>query len=110
MAIPPLAERAEDLRALVLDRLSRAGLRLRDEPLGIDAAALRLLSEHTWPGNEAELDDVLLRAAEVASGAAVTAADLAAIGFRPIFEAAPQATPLPVLTRRRPPSRPPRRR
>jgi hypothetical protein len=110
VAIPPLADRAEDLRALVLDRLSRAGLRLRDEPLGIDAGALRLLSEHTWPGNEAELDDLILRAAEVTSGPVVTAADLATVGFRPIFEAAAQATPLPVLTRRRPPSRPPRRR
>src|SRR6185295_12547615 len=35
LALPSLGERAEDLRALVLDGLTRASLRLGREPLGI---------------------------------------------------------------------------
>jgi transcriptional regulator with GAF, ATPase, and Fis domain len=51
------------------------------EPLGVDAAALRLLVEHTWPGNEIELEAVLLRAVRVAGEKTVTAEDLAKVGF-----------------------------
>jgi hypothetical protein len=81
--LPALAERSEDLRALVLDELSRAGLRRHAEPLGVDVAALRMLCEHTWPGNELELRDVLDRAADVATTSVVTASDLSQIGFVP---------------------------
>lgn len=81
LALPTLADRPEDLRALTLERLARIGLRLRGEPMGIDARALALFVEHGWPGNELELEDVLSRAARVASGAVVTAHDLSASGF-----------------------------
>jgi transcriptional regulator with PAS, ATPase and Fis domain len=40
-----------------------------------------LLVEHTWPGNEIELEAVLLRAVRVAAEKTVTAEDLAKIGF-----------------------------
>jgi transcriptional regulator with PAS, ATPase and Fis domain len=40
-----------------------------------------LLVEHTWPGNEIELEAVLLRAVRVAGEKTVTAEDLAKIGF-----------------------------
>jgi hypothetical protein len=80
--LPALASRAEDLRALVLDRLAGAGMRENGEPLGIEAAALALLLEHRWPGNDLELQDVLVRAAELAKGPVVTAQNLAAVGFR----------------------------
>lgn len=106
--LPPLADRAEDLRALVLDGLARAGLRLRGEPLGVDLSALRVLYEHTWPGNDLELDAVLTRAAAGATGSLVTAADLAAIGFRPLVDET--ATPLPEVRPRARARRVPRRR
>lgn len=80
--LPALSSRTEDLRALALERLSAAGMRARNQPLGIDASALSLLVEHRWPGNDLELRDVLVRAAEVARGPVVTARDLADIGFR----------------------------
>jgi DNA-binding NtrC family response regulator len=99
--IPPLRERAEDLRSLVLSRLTSIGLRLRGEPMGVEPAALRLLTEHTWPGNEHELDAVLTLAARKSSGVALTARDLALIGFRPDIAAPPALTPLPGPSRRR---------
>ncbi|HEX6272079.1 MAG TPA: hypothetical protein VFZ53_03535 [Polyangiaceae bacterium] len=79
--LPALVDRAEDLRALVLSGLARESARVGREPLGVDAAALRLLVEHTWPGNELELEAVLLRAVRVAGGKTVSAENLAAIGF-----------------------------
>jgi len=79
VVLPALAERAEDLRALALHKLSRIGLRLRGEPYGITLQAQELLNEYGWPGNDAELDAVLLRAALAAGGDAITAEELAAV-------------------------------
>jgi transcriptional regulator of acetoin/glycerol metabolism len=105
LALPSLGDRAEDLRALVLDFLSRTSLVLGREPLGVDAAALRLLIEHPWPGNELELTGVLLRAARVARGPAVTPDDLGRAGFEERTPPRPDPTPPPPATRRRAPRR-----
>lgn len=84
VALPDLASRAEDLRALSLDYLVRIGMRVRGRPLGLDLPALAMLGEHLWPGNDAELYAVLLRAALVAEGKDVIGArELEAIGFTP---------------------------
>lgn len=108
--IPPLCDRAEDMRSLFLSRLTRLGLRLKGEPMGVEPAALRLLTEHTWPGNEAELDAVLTLAAQAASGLAVSARDLGRVGFHPEVPPPPTLTPMPVpSTRRRRRTRPPPR-
>jgi hypothetical protein len=101
VSLPSLVERGEDLRALALESLARAGLGKGGTPLGLDASALRILGEHDFPGNDLELEDVVRRAAEKAAGPVLTAADLAAIGFSPVAEPAPSVTPLPVATRRR---------
>jgi hypothetical protein len=69
---PPLASRAEDLRALALLELTRLGDRLRGKPLGVAMDAQQILGEYAWPGNEAEFEAVLLRAALTASGDVVT--------------------------------------
>jgi len=108
LALPSLAERAEDLRALIVDRLARSSLRLGREPIGIEPPALRLLLEHTWQGNELELDGVLLRAARVAGGRAVTVRDLAQSGFgteEAVRSPDPEPTPHAPSTRRRAPRR-----
>jgi hypothetical protein len=110
LALPTLAERSEDLRSLVLDELSRAGLRRRGEPLGVELGALRVLCEHTWPGNELELRAVLGRAAEVAEGSVVTSADLAQIGFRASEQEADSSPALAEVLPRARPRRLPRRR
>jgi DNA-binding NtrC family response regulator len=79
--LPRLVERAEDLRALVLDRLCHSGVRYAGEPLGIEPEAMGLLVNHPWPGNDAELRSVVDRAAHAAAGERVSVADLARIGF-----------------------------
>lgn len=81
VALPPLAMRAEDLRALVADHLVRVGLAYKGHPLGIDPAAFAVLVEHPWPGNDVELESVLVRAALACEGELVTRADLARAGL-----------------------------
>jgi hypothetical protein len=105
VVVPPLRERAEDLRPLVLARLGSLGLALRGEPLGIDPAALQLVLEHSFPANEAELDALLLKAALLASGPRLTQDDLILAGIRaPDLDTPPRATSantLPPVVRRR---------
>jgi hypothetical protein len=76
LVLPPLADRAEDLRALALHKLGRIGMRLRGKPLGISMHAQDLLNEHDWPGNDVELEAVLVRAARACHGDVVEAADV----------------------------------
>jgi transcriptional regulator with AAA-type ATPase domain len=79
--LPPLGARAEDLRALVGDKLARLGVRMRGQAMGLDPRALGRLVEHGWPGNDVELEDVLTRAVAVAEGDVITSAHLDQIGF-----------------------------
>ena len=67
--VPPLAERVDDILPLAQHFLA-AGKRL-----SVDARdALR---HHAWPGNVRELKNALQRAALLATGPSITAADLA---------------------------------
>jgi DNA-binding NtrC family response regulator len=67
VCVPPLARRAEDIRAIALDRLVSAGIADRGEPLGLADDALALLVEHPWLGDDEELEAVLVTAAARAS-------------------------------------------
>jgi hypothetical protein len=113
VVLPTLAERAEDLQALALESLSRVGLSLRGEPLGLEPSAMRLLAEHDWPGNELEFRARLLSAARRAPGTVVRADDLLATGFAPAPPSVPEVSPAPApvsLARRPRPRRAPRGR
>jgi len=91
LVLPLLSQRAEDLRALSLHLLSRIGVRLRAKPFGLTLQAQQLLNEYAWPGNEAELEAVLLRAALKTEGDAVDAAGLAeVIGDPSLVDSGPQ--------------------
>ena len=83
VALPPLAARAEDLRALAMEHLSRIGVRLGARPLGLAPRALAALLEHAWPGNDAELYATLLKAALATEGEVVGPRELAKAGLRP---------------------------
>jgi hypothetical protein len=81
VAVPTLASRPEDLRALAQAHLARACARRGVETFALEPAALAELLEHGWPGDELELAALMTRAALSARGPLVTRADLAAIGF-----------------------------
>ena len=58
MRVPGLAERKEDLPELAARILSRFGAHVR-----LSDAAMQRLTEHDWPGNLRELENLLERAA-----------------------------------------------
>jgi hypothetical protein len=98
VSLPPLCDRAEDLRAIVLDLLARIGIRLRGEPFGIDPPGLALVMEHVWPGNEIELESTLLLAARLTHGKLVGADHLLEAGLSPPGLGGADTTPLPSFT------------
>jgi DNA-binding NtrC family response regulator len=76
VALRPLRERREDIPPLVNHFVQRFNEELGRTFTGVDDAALRRLTEHSWPGNAAELEHVLKRACIVARGEVITLADL----------------------------------
>jgi DNA-binding NtrC family response regulator len=69
--VPPLRERREDILALAEHFLVAQNPELR-----FTAAAVEKLQAHSWPGNVRELRNVVVRAAVLAPGLEITAADL----------------------------------
>jgi DNA-binding NtrC family response regulator len=74
--LPALRERREDIGALALHFLERAGRKMSRAFEGLSPAALRRLAEHDWPGNVRELQNAVERAAVLRPGGVVQADDL----------------------------------
>jgi two-component system nitrogen regulation response regulator GlnG len=74
--LKPLRERREDIAPLVRHFIQRFNDDLSRSFSGVDEAAMRRLSEYSWPGNAAELESVLKRACIVARGDVITLTDL----------------------------------
>jgi len=74
--VPPLRERLEDIPELSDSILARLSKQVGRGPLSITDSAMRLLSEHPFPGNVRELENVLERAATLCSGGTIDATDL----------------------------------
>jgi hypothetical protein len=81
VVLPALRERPEDLRALLIDRLAREGLRQKGTPVGIDDAAFALLSDYPFPGDHAELVLLSHRLVERVVGDVVRVDDVLALGL-----------------------------
>jgi transcriptional regulator with GAF, ATPase, and Fis domain len=78
ISLPPLRERGDDVLALAEHFASLLRSRAGWEDLGFDASALGALRSRSWPGNARELRNAVERAAIVARGGTIRAADLAA--------------------------------
>jgi two-component system NtrC family response regulator len=76
IVIPPLREREADVRLLAQFFLSRFAAQANKPNLAFDPDAIRALNRHHWPGNVRELENCVRRAAIMAEGRRVTAADL----------------------------------
>ncbi|AZQ53646.1 sigma-54-dependent transcriptional regulator [Burkholderia cenocepacia] len=91
--LPPLAERVADILPLAAHFLrNAAGTR----PLHLTNDAQRALLDHRWPGNVRELRNVMERAAALAPGPAVSAADLG-LAVVPAREPGADAVPAHLL-------------
>ena len=84
LKVPPLAERSDDILPLARHFLPPG------KQLGEDAA--RALLSHPWPGNVRELRNSIQRAALLATGAVLSAADLALPATARSSETATSAT------------------
>jgi DNA-binding NtrC family response regulator len=71
--LPPLRERAGDVKLLALAFLKRYG---GQRVTGFDDTALQALEAYAWPGNVRELQNVVERACALADGDRVTHRDL----------------------------------
>jgi DNA-binding NtrC family response regulator len=74
--LPPLRDRREDIAPLAMHFLRRHATRYRKPLTGFDAGAMQVLLAHPWPGNIRELDHAVERAALMAQGEQIRAADL----------------------------------
>jgi two-component system response regulator HydG len=80
IGLPPLRERAGDLKLLAHSFLKRyAAGRVN----GFEDAALQALEAYAWPGNVRELQNVVERACALADGDQITAEDLPDYVLRP---------------------------
>ncbi len=76
LTLPPLRERDNDVRLLAQFFLARFAAQVNKPNLAFDPDAIRALDRHMWPGNVRELENCIRRAAIMAEGRRVTAADL----------------------------------
>jgi nitrogen regulation protein NR(I) len=74
--IPPLRERAEDIRLLVNYFLKKFAKDQPGPPRSIAPAALKALERYHWPGNVRELENVIRRALVMAKGEAILVSEL----------------------------------
>lgn len=81
VVVPPLAERAEDLRAAIYERVARLGTVLRGTALGVSPPALAELLEYDWPGNDLELETTVTSLVLAAEDESITDRTLEGIGF-----------------------------
>jgi two-component system response regulator FlrC len=98
LRLAPLRERPHDivpLAARILTRLAAPG----QAPLSLSAEAEQRLRSHAWPGNVRELDNVLQRAAVLATGPRLAPAEIVfeteLAAPAPPAAAAPAAAPEP---------------
>jgi DNA-binding NtrC family response regulator len=75
--LPPLRERLEDVPALAARFLAQLAERHERPPRRLTPGALAHLARHAWPGNVRELRNVIERAAVLAAGEEIEAAELA---------------------------------
>ena len=76
LRVPPLRDRREDIPALAAHFLAHAAATLGAAPKRLDTGATARLAAHAWPGNVRELENLIKRAAIMADGSLLTAADL----------------------------------
>jgi hypothetical protein len=79
VVLPRLRDRAEDLRAIITDRLAREGLRVLGRPVGIEHAAYARLIEHAFSGEDAELAVIAQRLVARCSGDVIRVKDVDAL-------------------------------
>ncbi|MDQ7798623.1 MAG: sigma 54-interacting transcriptional regulator [Candidatus Edwardsbacteria bacterium] len=66
--IPALRERSDDIEPLVNHFIAKYSLKQRKQVTGINAAALKIMTNQNWPGNVRQLENAVERAVIMAGG------------------------------------------
>jgi DNA-binding NtrC family response regulator len=74
--VPALRERAEDVPLLAEHFLAQAATRLEHVPCALTPDAIDLLTHYAWPGNVRELENMMTRAAVLATEHTIRSGDL----------------------------------
>ena len=99
--VPSLRERHDDITSLASHFLSTAAERAGEDSQGFSDTAISMLENHSWPGNVAQLQDVVFRAHVLARGVTVDRGHLHGVTtglcFRPAAgqDAVPEKAPNP---------------
>jgi DNA-binding NtrC family response regulator len=80
--LPPLRERPEDIPALVDHCIAKYAMEMRRRVRGVSKDALKVLIQHSWPGNIRELENCIERAVILTTGEVLQPADFA-LGLGP---------------------------
>jgi len=75
--LPPLRERREDIRPLAEQYLEKFSAEFGRQVRSISPEAMRLLTEHRWPGNVRQLAAVIERAVLLSEGSVLSRDDVA---------------------------------
>jgi two-component system nitrogen regulation response regulator GlnG len=76
LRLPPLRDRRDDIPLLVQHFIQRFNAELNRSIRGVDDQVGRLMQAHAWPGNLAELERVIKRAAIVTRSDVITVHDI----------------------------------
>lgn len=87
LAIPPLAERREDIPRLVELILKRLAARYRKPIRAVAPELMERLKAHAWPGNVRELENTLERAVLFSAGGELMDAELGGEASSPLPQA-----------------------
>jgi DNA-binding NtrC family response regulator len=68
IALPPLRDRREDIPGLVTHFIRRFAVEENKKIVGIEPAALEMLSIYNWPGNIRQLENAVFRAVVMCDG------------------------------------------
>jgi DNA-binding NtrC family response regulator len=74
--LPPLRERAEDIRPIAVEYAKRFSRRLKKGDVRFSEDALKVLERHCWPGNIRELINLVERVVLLSTSAEIDAGDL----------------------------------
>lgn len=93
--LPPLRARQQDLLSFAKDYLSFFGKQIGRPQLDFSESAMTAIVSYSWPGNLRELRNSIERAAILARGEKIEAADLPGGGKVTTMTEAPEEIPLP---------------
>ncbi|WP_102263928.1 sigma-54 interaction domain-containing protein [Mesobacillus jeotgali] len=71
-SVPPLRERAEDLKLLIAHFIDKVTNRLGKRIAGIERSVMEILKSYSWPGNIRELENVIEAAVHLTKGEQIT--------------------------------------